>query len=135
LISKSLFSGRKPVNPQKVLDDIEALSDSNSVQDTHGSFSSTVNSNDMQTQPATYTPYLYSNASSNTTVPTLQYTHPVYSSFPTCYRCYTIVYMNFTTCIKCNRHCCQQCVQTFFLSNTVFCEYCMIQEALSDNRK
>ncbi|CAF1018401.1 unnamed protein product [Rotaria sordida] len=114
----------------------DSMDDNNSVQCAHNSFTSpSCNLTDLQSQPTTSISHLYSDTNTMATLLTNQYTQPTYPSYPTCYRCYTILYMNCFTSIKCGRYCCQQYTQTCFTSNPVFCEYCMINEALSNNRK
>ncbi|CAF4193164.1 unnamed protein product, partial [Rotaria sordida] len=50
---------------------------------------------------------------------------------PTCYRCNSLIYGNFTNCIICGRPCCQVCAQTHFFSHPITCEYCTMQKALT----
>ncbi|CAF3156712.1 unnamed protein product [Rotaria sp. Silwood2] len=125
---------RKFQNPQQLLNVIDDLNESNSLQHPAGSVSTAIMcQNNMTAQSNPYTTYSsYDNSITNTT--SFQPGQSTYSSYATCYRCYAIVYTNFTCCVQCNRYCCNQCKQTFFTSNTVFCEYCMIQEALTSAR-
>ncbi|CAF2689825.1 unnamed protein product [Rotaria sp. Silwood2] len=125
---------RKFQNPQQLLNVIDDLNESNSLQHPAGSVSTAIMcQNNMTAQSNPYTTYSsYDNSITNTT--SFQPGQSTYSSYATCYRCYAIVYTNFTCCVQCNRYCCNQCKQTFFTSNTVFCEYCLIQEALTSAR-
>ncbi|CAF3621241.1 unnamed protein product [Rotaria sp. Silwood1] len=122
-------------NPQQLLNEIDDMNESNFLQRPPGSVSTAIIcENNMAAQSNPYTMYSsYSDSITDTT--NFKPGQPTYSSYPTCYRCYAIIYTNFSCCAKCNRYCCNQCTQTFFTSNTIFCEYCMIQEALSSTRK
>ncbi|CAF3351252.1 unnamed protein product, partial [Rotaria socialis] len=83
--------GRKSVNPQQFLNDIEAMDDSNSIQYSHSSLAaSSINSNDLTSQQITYAPHTASQTNLMTTSSAIQYTSSTYPSYPTCYRCYTM---------------------------------------------
>lgn len=75
----------------------------------------------------TYTP-VPSNAYYQSFYPQSQQPPPTPSS---CYRCQTIIYGHFVNCVRCNRSCCQVCLQTHFFSHPITCEYCTMQAALA----
>lgn len=50
---------------------------------------------------------------------------------PSCYRCSVMLFGSFTNCTKCERLCCSMCVQAYFFSYPITCEYCALQTAIS----
>ncbi|CAF2148807.1 unnamed protein product [Rotaria magnacalcarata] len=129
--SNSTKRPRKSKNPQQFLMDIDALDDNNSTQYSNGLFpSSSYNYTDAINPKMAYVPSTSSTTNFIANPPTVQYVMPTQSDYPTCYRCYSILYTDIIHCVKCNRSCCYPCAQPSFSSTTVICECCMIQDAL-----
>ncbi|CAF2042064.1 unnamed protein product [Rotaria magnacalcarata] len=120
---------RKVTQQQQVLDEIDALSD----LDPHSDFNITTSSTAIDSNRHTTDTNNYQHINTDPSHHVSFYdTQQLQQMFPSCYRCNTAIYGNFTNCNKCGRYCCQLCVQNYFFFDSMTCEYCAMHQAIAD---
>ncbi|CAF2172781.1 unnamed protein product, partial [Rotaria magnacalcarata] len=120
---------RKVTQQQRVLDEIDALSDLDPQSDFNITSSPTaIDSNRLTTDTNNYQ-HITTDPSNHVSFYDTQQQPQM---FPSCYRCNTAINGNFTNCKNCGRYCCQLCVQNYFFSDSITSEYCAMYKAIAD---
>ncbi|CAF2137361.1 unnamed protein product [Rotaria magnacalcarata] len=120
---------RKVTQQRQVLDEIDALSDLDPKSDFNITTSSTAIDSNRLTIDTNNDQHITTDPSHHVSFYDTQQQPQM---FPSCYRCNTAIYGNFTNCNNCDRYCCQLCVQNYFFSHSITCEYCAMHQAIAD---